>query len=166
MVRRRPSRSAGRPATFERVPQDNDATSWASAPAVRARMQRQMTRDTAPELAVRRLLHARGMRYRVDSPPLPGLRRRADITFGPAKIAVFIDGCFWHGCPEHGSRVTTANTAYWRDKIARNTLRDRETDAALDTAGWLSIRIWEHEAPAAAADRIEVEVRRRRRDPG
>src|SRR5579875_2994608 len=100
MTRTPVSERTGRPATARRRPRDDTADeSWASSPAVRGRMQLQRTRDTAPELAIRRLLHARGLRYRVDVSPLPGLRRRADIVFGPAKVAVFVDGCFWHGCP-------------------------------------------------------------------
>ena len=84
----------------------------------------QRTRDTAPELAVRRLLHAMGLRYRVDRQPLPGLRRRADLVFGPARVAVYIDGCFWHGCPEHGNPRPRANSGYWPAKIQRNQARD------------------------------------------
>ena len=87
-------------------------------------MQRQRTRDTAPELAVRRLLDAAGLRYRIDVAPLPSLRRRADVVFGPARVALFIDGCFWHGCPNHGSRRTTANADYWAEKIKRHRARD------------------------------------------
>ncbi|MCV7440809.1 very short patch repair endonuclease [Mycobacterium paraense] len=159
MEQKRHKHLAGRPASSSRSGHDTDTTSWASTPAVRARMQRQKTRDTEPELAIRRLLHARGLRYRVDYPPLAGMRRRADLVFGPAKVAVFVDGCFWHGCPQHGQRATTANTSYWRDKVTRNATRDREIDAALLAMGWLSIRVWEHEEPAAVADRIESEVR-------
>ena len=128
-------------------------------------MQRQRIRDTESELALRRLLHARGLRYRVDSQPLPGLRRRADVVFGPAKIAVFVDGCFWHGCPDHGQRTTNANQTYWADKVARNNTRDVETDEALTEAGWLSIRVWEHEDPEIVAEMVEAEVRQRRKDP-
>ncbi|GAA2715128.1 hypothetical protein GCM10010429_35940 [Micromonospora olivasterospora] len=115
-------------------------------------MQRQQTRDTQPELAIRRLLHATGLRYRVDAAPVPALRRRADIVFGPARVAVFVDGCFWHGCPHHGSRNTKANTAYWSDKIARNRARDASTDELLTNDGWLAIRVWEHEDPQEAAE--------------
>lgn len=129
-------------------------------------MQRQRTRDTEPELAVRRLLHAAGLRYRVDVAPLPGLRRRADIVFGPAKVAVFIDGCFWHGCPEHGARPTTANPAYWREKVVRNQDRDADTDARLSAAGWLSIRCWEHEDPKQVAERVILTVESRRSKTG
>lgn len=129
-------------------------------------MQRQQTRDTAPELAVRRLLHAAGLRYRVDAAPLKGLRRRADLVFGPAKVAVFVDGCFWHGCPEHGARTPTANPAYWSDKIRRNKERDTDTDARLEAAGWHVIRVWEHEPSVATAERVAAAVRARPRRRG
>lgn len=118
-------------------------------------------RDTAPELALRRLLHARGLRYRIDSPPLPGVRRRADLVFGPARVAVFVDGCFWHRCPEHATEPRT-NIDYWAPKLDRNVERDRETDALLTQAGWVSVRVWEHEDPAVAARRVARIVRRRR----
>jgi len=125
-------------------------------------MQRQRTRDTNPELAVRRLVHAAGLRYRVDVAPLKGLRRRADVVFGPTKVAVFVDGCFWHGCPQHGARRTTANTTYWREKVVRNQDRDADTDAKLSAAGWLIIRCWEHDDPEKVAERISSAVNLRR----
>jgi DNA mismatch endonuclease (patch repair protein) len=128
-------------------------------------MQRQPTRDTGPELAVRRLLHRAGLRYRVDVAPVPGLRRRADLVFGPSRVALFIDGCFWHGCPEHGQRSTHANTGYWAGKVARNQARDRSTDDLLAQAGWLVIRAWEHEDPATVASRVATSVLSRRRPP-
>lgn len=109
-------------------------------------------RDITPELAVRRLLHAAGLRYRVDYAPLGG-RRRADIVFTRRRIAVFIDGCFWHGCPEHATAPKT-NAGYWGPKLERNTVRDRETDASLLDAGWLVLRFWEHEPATAVADEI------------
>jgi len=152
---------SGRPRRTTRTARTVDVTSWASSPAVRVRMQRQPTRDTAPELAVRRLLHAAGLRYRVDAAPLPGLRRRADIVFRSARVAVFVDGCFWHGCPDHGQRPTTANPGYWLEKVERNQARDHDTDERLAAAGWVPLRVWEHEAPALAAARIAVTVRRR-----
>ncbi|MUL49062.1 very short patch repair endonuclease [Mycobacterium sp. CBMA293] len=122
-------------------------------------MQVQRTRDTAPEMAVRRLLHSMGFRYRVDRAPLSGLRRRADIVFGQVKVAVFIDGCFWHGCPEHGRRQTQANSAYWSTKIARNRNRDKDTDARLTAAGWTVVRAWEHTPAADTAELIARTVR-------
>ncbi|ADL49563.1 DNA mismatch endonuclease Vsr [Micromonospora aurantiaca ATCC 27029] len=154
----------GRPATANRTPRnDTAAYSWASSPGVRGRMQRQRTRDTQPELAIRRLLHAAGLRYRVDVAPTRSLRRRADIVFGPARVAVFVDGCFWHGCPQHGSRKTKTNTDYWSGKVARNQARDTATDGLLTNDGWLVIRVWEHEDPREAAERIASSVHKRRR---
>lgn len=123
-------------------------------PAARRRiMQANRRRDTGPELALRRALFALGHRYRVDYQALPSLRRRADIVFTPAKLAVFVDGCFWHSCPRHGS-IPKSNIDYWIPKLARNVQRDRETNRALDEAGWSVIRIWEHEDPGLAATRI------------
>ena len=126
-------------------------------------MQQQRSRDTGPEVAVRSILHARGLRYRVDRLlPIPGRRRRADLVFGPAKVAVFIDGCFWHGCPEHGNPAIKSNTWYWPEKIARNQARDADTDSALAGLGWLPLRFWEHEAPIHVAGLVEAAVRSRR----
>lgn len=155
-------RADGRPATAARIPRPELLPSWASSPDVRERMQRQQTRDTAPEMAVRRLIHAAGLRYRVDVAPLTNLRRRADLVFGPARVALFIDGCFWHGCPDHGSRRTTANTQYWSAKIERNQARDRDTDERLRAAGWLPLRVWEHDEPQAVAATVIAIVRQRR----
>jgi DNA mismatch endonuclease (patch repair protein) len=110
-------------------------------------------------MAIRRLVHARGMRYRVDA-ALPGMRRRADLLFTSSRVAVFVDGCFWHGCPEHGTRPKN-NAAWWSAKIAANAERDRDTDRRLAAAGWAVLRIWEHEAPEAAAVRIAETVSNR-----
>ena len=132
---------------------------WASTPAARRVMQGNRKRDTKPELALRRELHRRGLRYRVDHPlPLIGLRRRADVVFVRRRIAVFVDGCFWHGCDRHGTRPTT-NSTYWNAKIARNVSRDVETRGYLEEAGWTVVRVWEHEESIVAADRIEALVR-------
>ena len=118
-------------------------------------------RDTSIELAVRRLLHAAGARYRVDFAPDPtSRRRRADIVFTRAKVAVFMDGCFWHGCPEHFV-PPESNADYWGPKIARNMERDRETTAALEAIGWTVLRFWEHEDPRDVKARILAAVRRR-----
>src|SRR5262245_48955304 len=102
----------------------------ASSPAARKRMQAAGPRDTAPELALRRELHRRGFRYRVDASVLHGVRRRADIVFRSAKVVVFVDGCFWHGCPIHGT-WPKANAAFWREKITTNRKRDVATDQQL-----------------------------------
>nr|WP_276113845.1 very short patch repair endonuclease [Desertimonas flava] len=126
-----------------------------------ARMSRVPRRDTLPELAVRRRLHNRGLRYRVDTRPEPSIRRRADVVFRRERVAVFVDGCYWHGCPEH-CRLSGANLAWWKSKIAANQARDHDTDARLEAAGWIVIRAWAHEAPEAVATRVEAAVRGRR----
>ena len=135
--------------------------SWASSPEARARMQSNKSRDTKPELALRSAVHALGLRYRVGAKPLAGLRRTADLVFPTAKVAVFLDGCFWHGCPEHHA-VAAANAKFWADKVSGNRARDRDTDARLEAAGWASVRVWEHEDPHEAAQRVEDVVRARR----
>lgn len=125
------------------------------------RMSRQRTRDTEPEMLLRRELHRRGLRYRVDA-ALPGLpRRRADILFTRARVAVFVDGCFWHGCPEHKTSPAS-NGEWWAAKLAGNVARDRETDDHLCSLGWTVLRIWEHEDIEHAATDIERAVRRGR----
>ncbi|MEU9337446.1 very short patch repair endonuclease [Streptomyces sp. NPDC048290] len=135
--------------------------SWASSAARRRNMQAIRNRDTKPEWLIRRLVHAQGLRYRVAAKPLPGLRRTADLVFRPAKVAVFIDGCYWHGCPEHYVPPRT-NSGYWSDKVARNMARDRDTDQRLTEAGWIVLRFWEHEPSEACAARIAAEVESRR----
>ncbi|MHB2021536.1 MAG: very short patch repair endonuclease [Candidatus Xenobia bacterium] len=132
--------------------------SWASSPTARATMLANRSRDTRPELAVRRAVHALGLRYRVGARPVPEVRRTADLVFRPARIAVFVDGCFWHGCPEHATRPA-ANAGYWAEKFRRNRERDAETDALLRETGWRSIRVWEHEDPTEAATAISKAVR-------
>lgn len=129
---------------------------------VRRRMQQQGRRDTEPELLLRRELHRRGLRFRVDRSPVRGMRSRADIVFGPAKVAVFVDGCYWHGCPTHGS-LPKHNSDWWAAKLAGNQARDRRVDAELDESGWLSLRFWEHEDVPVCADVVEREVRQRAR---
>ncbi|MFC1430116.1 very short patch repair endonuclease [Streptacidiphilus sp. N1-3] len=136
--------------------------SWASSAANRRSMLGNRSRDTAPELALRSLVHAAGLRYRVAAKPLPGMRRTADMVFRPVRLAVFVDGCFWHGCPEHFVPPKT-NPDYWDTKIGRNVQRDRDTDARLAEAGWLVLRFWEHQQPAECADRVVAEVTARRK---
>lgn len=115
-------------------------------------MQGNRGRDTAPELRLRSLLHRRGLRYRLDVAPLGG-RRRADIVFTRARVAVFVDGCFWHGCPEH-FKLPRTNRDWWREKIGRNLRRDADTTQQLREAGWCVVRAWEHEDPAEVANRV------------
>ncbi|MFJ3496435.1 very short patch repair endonuclease [Streptomyces sp. NPDC086091] len=123
-------------------------------------MSRQASKDTGAELAVRRLLHAAGLRYRVEH-PVPGMaRRRMDVAFTRAKVAVLIDGCFWHGCPQHATRPK-ANAEWWRAKLDRNMARDRETTDHLTALGWVVLRFWEHEAPQDVALKVGATVRRR-----
>ncbi|MFQ6397620.1 very short patch repair endonuclease [Nocardia sp. KC 131] len=116
-------------------------------------MQANRSRDTRPELALRRAVHALGLRYRVAARPVPSLRRTADLVFIGPKVAVFLDGCFWHGCPEHHT-VAVRNGAYWAEKVAKNRMRDADTDRRLAAAGWAVVRIWEHEDPLPAARRV------------
>lgn len=124
-------------------------------------MQSNRGRDTKPELALRSAVHALGLRYRVAARPLPNLRRTADLIFPTERVAVFLDGCFWHGCPDHHT-VSATNSQFWADKVNANMERDHDTDRRLQEAGWVSIRIWEHEDPAAGALRVhDVVVARR-----
>ncbi|KXF56196.1 very short patch repair endonuclease [Rhodococcus sp. SC4] len=126
----------------------------ATDPATSARMRAQRRRDTAPELALRRELHRRGVRYYVDRAPVKGVRRRADLVFPRRKVAVYVDGCFWHSCPQHAT-FPKNNAQWWAEKLAGNVTRDRDTDARLTDAGWTVVRIWEHENPVVAADRVQ-----------
>ncbi|WP_329583014.1 very short patch repair endonuclease [Kitasatospora sp. NBC_01250] len=128
-----------------------------SSPEVSARMSRQTSKDTSAERAVRQLLHASGYRYRIHY-PVPGMRRRTiDIAFTRAKLAVLVDGCFWHGCPEHATSPK-ANAEWWRQKLDRNIERDRETTAQLLSEGWTVMRFWEHEAPEAVMHQVSEAV--------
>jgi DNA mismatch endonuclease, patch repair protein len=124
-------------------------------------MSRQRRRDTQPELALRSELHRRGMRFRVHRRPLPAVRREADVVFPSARVAVFVDGCFWHGCPKHRT-WPQRNSPFWASKIEGNVRRDSETDALLAEAGWAAVRVWEHERPERAAARIARLVASRR----
>ncbi|WP_437583338.1 very short patch repair endonuclease [Paramicrobacterium sp. CJ85] len=128
--------------------------SRASSEQARRTMLANRSKNTSPELAVRTLLHGRGLRYRTHFRPVPSMRRTADIVFTRRKIAVFIDGCFWHACPEHFI-APRSNSAYWGPKIAGNQRRDRETDEGLRVKGWVVLRFWEHQPPGEVADVIE-----------
>ncbi|WP_097185895.1 very short patch repair endonuclease [Blastococcus haudaquaticus] len=134
----------------------------ASSPRARSVMVGNRSRDTKPELAVRRAVHARGLRYRVSARPLSRVRRTADLVFPSEKVAVFVDGCFWHGCEQHYVPSKT-RAQWWAIKIDRNRERDEETDRLLRDAGWVPLRVWEHEPPALAASRVEQLVRTRRK---
>jgi DNA mismatch endonuclease (patch repair protein) len=126
-------------------------------------MQGNRSRDTQPELAVRRLLHGAGLRYRVAIRPVPTLRRTADIVFTKQKIAVFIDGCFWHACPQHYVLPRT-NVEYWSPKIQRNLNRDANTNQQLRAAGWIVARYWSHRSPEDIAARVIELVQAARSD--
>jgi DNA mismatch endonuclease (patch repair protein) len=121
-------------------------------------MQRQRRRDTKLEMQVRRLLHAAGVRYRVDAKLEPDLRVRGDIVWRGRKVVVFLDGCFWHGCPTHATQPKS-NGNWWRMKLADNILRDLRTDAELTARGWTVLRYWEHEAPADVAANVVSVIR-------
>lgn len=137
---------------------DNKSHPFPISASVSRRMEEQRRRDTAPEILLRRVLHKRGHRYRV-SYPVPGMPRRTiDIAFPGRKVAVFVDGCFWHGCPEHGVRPTH-NAEWWRVKLAGNKTRDDETTAHLQENGWVVVRVWEHEEPISALGEIEMILR-------
>lgn len=125
----------------------------ASSEVLSARMSATKRRDTAPEMLLRRELHRRGRRFRVVL-KVPGNNRRTiDIAFPKQKLAVFVDGCFWHGCPDHGTQPS-ANAEWWSAKLAANRARDEDTDRLLQNAGWNVIRVWEHEESHSAADRV------------
>jgi DNA mismatch endonuclease, patch repair protein len=115
------------------------------------------SRDTKPELALRRALHREGLRFHVHRRIEP-TRTYADIVFPRRRIAVFVDGCFWHGCPRH-YRPSTKNAAYWSAKIIRNVTRDRANDVLLKERGWTVVRVWEHEPIDEAVERIAALVR-------
>lgn len=134
----------------------------ASSPEALRRMQATRRRDTPGEVALRQVLHRSGLRFRVDQRVLPRSRRRADIVFKAAKLAVFVDGCFWHSCPRHRTKPKS-NAEWWKKKLAENRRRDADANRELKNAGWLVERVWEHEPPEAAADRIEKLVRTRLR---
>ena len=122
-------------------------------------MTRTAQRDNMGERELRSELHRRGLRFRLHCRVLADNRRTVDIAFPLSKTAVFIDGCFWHGCPEHGTWPKN-NREWWREKIEGNIARDRDTDRRLVDAGWTVVRVWTHESMEVAAERIEAVVRR------
>lgn len=129
-----------------------------------ARMSRGRQRDTKPEVELRRALHASGLRFRVQMPLLSKPRRTADIAFTKWRVAIFVDGCFWHGCPIHGTSPKS-NASFWREKIAANVARDEDTNRRLEEMGWRVVRIWEHE-PVETALQIVGEVLAERKGDG
>ncbi len=138
----------------------------AASETIRRRMSRAKRRDTKPELAIRSGLHRAGLRFFVDRPALPthGRRRRADIVFPTERVAVFVDGCFWHSCPEHGT-LPKNNRDWWLQKLDANRRRDADTDQVLTEHGWTVVRVWEHDDPGAAVDRVRSIVLEIRKTP-
>ena len=123
-------------------------------------MQANRWRDTKPEMALRSALHKLGLRFRVHVRPCPEIRARADIVFGRSKVAVFVDGCFWHGCPEHAT-WPRANASFWRAKIEQNPQRDELVRSEIKKRGWVAVQVWEHEDVELASARISTLVRER-----
>lgn len=153
------SKSSQPPATFSAP-----AHPGSSGDAVSKRMSRLARRDNDRERAIRSALHAMGLRFRVTY-KVPGLPRRTiDIAFTRAKVAVFLDGCFWHGCPEHGT-APRANAAWWSEKIKTNRRRDADTTAHLERLGWSVIRVWEHVPVGDAVCVVSEAVQRGRGHP-
>jgi DNA mismatch endonuclease (patch repair protein) len=125
---------------------------------VRRRMSSQRRADTVPELALRSELHRRGRRFRIGIKVPGNARRTIDIAFPRQRLAIFVDGCFWHRCPVH-SIPAKNNSAWWANKLAANVARDEQTTALLSAQGWRVVRVWEHEDPVDAATRIEQLLR-------
>lgn len=142
---------------FDQAMSSRADSSWATSDHARKTMRANRGRDTGPEMVVRSAVHRMGLRYRVICRPEPALRRTADLVFQRARVAVFIDGCFWHSCPRHGSRPR-ANRDFWSEKLDRNIQRDAETTKILETAGWIVLRFWEHEPANEVAERIREAV--------
>lgn len=146
------------PATTPRLAKPAVA-SWATSDAARRRMKANRSTDTKPEVALRSELWRRGLRFRKNHRvDLPDRRVRPDLVFTRSKVAVFVDGCFWHRCPEHASQPK-ANAEYWTSKLTATVARDRATDQALASAGWTVVRVWEHHDAGQAADMVMSAVR-------
>jgi DNA mismatch endonuclease, patch repair protein len=137
--------------------------SWASDEMTRRVMTATRGRDTRPEKAVRSAVHGLGLRYRVGLRVTCGeVKVRPDLVFTRFRVAVFVDGCFWHRCPEHGDQPK-ANSDYWGPKLDANVARDRRVDCALREAGWAVVRAWEHDDPDDIAKRVRYVVEEARR---
>ena len=133
-----------------------------SSKAALSRMKAAKPRDTAPEKALRSALHKIGLRFRIDVKPIKGLNRKADVVFRPTKVAVFVDGCFWHSCPIHGTEAK-ANAEFWALKIKQNQERDKDTVIQFEAAGWKVVRVWEHENAEKASKKIYDIVAKRKK---
>jgi DNA mismatch endonuclease (patch repair protein) len=143
--------------TATRIASNDNARRQGAPPAssnrIRLRMSITKRRETAPELAIRSELHRLGYRYRVDR-PIDGTRGRADIVFPRDRVAVYVDGCFWHSCPVHGT-LPKQNHNWWVAKLEANKQRDNKADERLRAIGWEVLRFWEHEDPVASALHVE-----------
>ena len=140
------------------APRRRNISPAASDEKTRSRMSNTRQRDNANEVALRSALHRRGLRFRLHRKILEGSTRTADIAFTRARLAIFVDGCFWHGCPIHGSWPKT-NAEWWRQKIDANRRRDSDTNERLTAIGWKVLRIWEHEKIDAAVSMVENALR-------
>jgi DNA mismatch endonuclease, patch repair protein len=127
--------------------------SWASSPGIRRSMQSNRPRNTLPEITLRSALHRSGLRFRKHVRPLPGLRCEVDIAFPKQKLAVFVDGCWWHSCPQHGM-IPKTNVDFWTQKLQRTQERDLKNTLALEDSGWSVLRVWEHLGPEDAVNEI------------
>ena len=121
-------------------------------------MRSNRSRDTSPELAIRAALHRSGLRFRKHFSPIPGVRCEADVAFTRWRLALFVDGCFWHGCPQHKTTKPVRNATWWSNKLDANVARDRRNDRALAAAGWTVIRFWEHSDPEEVARVVAAEL--------
>jgi len=136
----------------------------ASSTEVRKRMCATPQKNTPIEVMLRSALHKLGLRFRVHKRLIPELRRTVDIVFAGPRVAVLVDGCFWHGCPEHGTLPKKTNRRWWLNKILTNRRRDNDTDLRLTELGWDVLRIWEHEDTTHAARRIAQRVRKKSKE--
>jgi DNA mismatch endonuclease, patch repair protein len=160
----RRTRISSGPAPDAQEPRPRRGVPRASSDLIQQRMRATKRRDTRPELALRSQLHRLGLRFFVDR-PVGGTRRRADIVFPRKRVAVYMDGCYWHGCPTHGT-TPKQNTDWWIAKLTANRARDEDTVAKLCAAGWTVLRFWEHDDPEMAAAQVASVIQRIRDDGG
>jgi len=161
MEPRSETRATKRPRDDGHGARSNDEGSWASSDGVRRSMRSNRARDTRPEVALRSGLYAAGLRFRKHYRPIQGSRAEVDIAFTRWKVAVQLDGCFWHGCPEHATRPAT-NSEWWAAKLDGNVARDRRTDTLLSDAGWTVLRFWEHESTDDVVAKVGEALARRK----